>query len=158
MSTTVKVTQSLLSAPLPTIVEKLGVAIADAQRALDANSLASAKAMAQAEVRIGEDAYNLLSLGFTPTFYAFTEATVEAKLSFSMTESEDVSVGGSLTGGVNAGIVMVAATVSASYARRFSVNAEGSSSLAARLVALPPPDALTELLRNLPKPTTTPGG
>jgi len=34
------------------------------------------------------------------------------------------------------------------YARKFSVSAEGQSSLAARLVSLPPPDGLLELMRS----------
>ncbi|MCL1487202.1 MAG: hypothetical protein MH186_04320 [Marinobacter sp.] len=42
--------------------------------------------MAETNVEIGGKQYNLLALGFTPTFYAFTEATVEAKLSYTMSE------------------------------------------------------------------------
>ena len=142
-----QVTRSLMSAPLPQIIEQLGLSIARAQSALDVNSVEVAKSMAEAEVEIGDETFNLLSLGFAPTFYAFTEATVEAKLSFSMSEttetSVDVHVGAS--GGV--GFVMVAASVDVGYARKFSVSSEGQSSIAARIVSLPPPDRLTEVLR-----------
>lgn len=147
MAETTEVTRQLMSAPLPQIIEQLGLSIARAQSALDRNSVEVAKSMATAEVEIGEETHNLLSLGFAPTFYAFTEATVEAKLSFSMSEttetSVDVHVGAS--GGV--GFVMVAASVDVGYARKFSVSSEGQSSIAARIVSLPPPDRLTELLR-----------
>ncbi|GAA6132399.1 hypothetical protein [Halopseudomonas sabulinigri] len=149
MSETVSVTRSLVSAPLPQIIERLGVAIAQAQSALDANSVAVAKSMAETPVELGGETYNLLTLGFTPSFYAFTEATVEAKLSFSMTETTETSVSAGVTAKVNYGVVMVAASVDVSYARKFSVSAEGSSSIAARLVSLPAPEALNEVLRRL---------
>lgn len=147
MAETVAVTRSLMSAPLPQIIEQLGLSIARAQSALDLNSVEVAKSMATAEVQIGEETHNLLSLGFAPTFYAFTEATVEAKLSFSMSETTETSVDVSASVSGGAGFVMVAASVDVGYARKFSVSSEGQSSIAARIVSLPPPDRLTELLR-----------
>ena len=149
MAETVQVTRSLLSAPLPQIVERLGISIAQAQAALDANSVKIAKEMVDTKVKLGDEEFSLLALGFVPTFYAFTEATVEAKLSFSMAETTEVGVkvGASVAGG--AGFIMVAASVDVSYSRKFSVSSEGSSSLAARIVSLPPPDQLTEILRRL---------
>lgn len=147
MAETVNVTKSLMSAPLPAIIERLGLSIAQAQSALDANSVAIAKEMVSTKVEIGDEEYSLLALGFTPTFYAFTEATVEARLSFSMTESKEfgLKVGASVSGGTP--FVMVAASVDVSYSRKFSVSSEGSSSIAARIVSLPPPEMLTEILR-----------
>ncbi|MGY6409875.1 MAG: hypothetical protein ACXIUV_02430 [Alkalilacustris sp.] len=141
------VTRALVTAPLPQIIEKLGIAIAQAQAALDFNSIATAKAMAETEVEVGGETYNLLTLGFTPAFYSFTEATVEAKLSFTMTESTETSVGVSITAGGGVGVFMAAATVDVSYARKFSVTSEGVSSIAARIVSIPAPDVFTQLLR-----------
>jgi hypothetical protein len=145
--TVVALTRALVQAPLPQIIEKLGVAVAQAQAALDRNSIETAKALAEAEVEIGGETYNLLTLGFAPSFYTFTEATVEAKLSFTMTESTELSVGASLSMGVNVGVFMAAATVDVAYARKFSVTSEGVSSIAARLVSVPAPDVFTQLLR-----------
>lgn len=143
-------TRALVTAPLPQIIEQLGLSIAQGQFALDRNSVEMAKIMGETEVQIGGTPRTLLSLGFTPSFYAFTEATVEAKLSFTMTETTDTSVGGSASvGGGVAGVFMAAATVSASYSRRFSVSASGTSSIAARLVSLPPPEQFMALLRSL---------
>lgn len=147
MSTVVKTTRALTQAPLPDIIEQLGIAIAGAQFALDTNSAELAKTMAATTVEIGDQQYNLLSLGFTPSFYAFTEATVEAKLSYSMTEG--TALGASVSATVSGGtpFFMAAATVSASYERKFSVSAEGASSVAAKLVSLPPPERFLEVLR-----------
>lgn len=147
MAETPKVTRSLLSAPLPDIIQRLGVAIAQAQYALDQNSVSMATEMAKTKVDVGGEEYNLLSLGFIPSFYTFTEATVEAKLSFSMTESTETSVNVGVQVGGGTPFFMAAASVEVGYARKFSVSAEGMSSIAARLVSLPPPEVFTELLK-----------
>lgn len=147
MSETVAVTRALVTAPLPQIIEKLGLAIAQAQFALDTNSVELAKTMAATEVKIGDDTYNLLSLGFMPSFYSFSEATVEAKLSFTMTESTETSVAVGVQAGINYGVFMAAASIDVSYARKFSVSTEGASSIAARLVSLPAPDVFTQLIK-----------
>ena len=156
MSAVPTVTRQIMSAPLPQIIAQLGIAVADAQRALDANSVLSAELMSASQVDLGGEQYNLIALGFTPTFYSFTEATVEAKLSFSMTEGTEFGVTAGASVGVTAGIVMVAASVSVSYARKFSVSAEGMSSIAARIVSLPPPEILETLLRKISEKTSTP--
>ncbi|ATG50806.1 hypothetical protein CFK38_04150 [Brachybacterium vulturis] len=148
MPETVTVTTQLLQAPLPTIVEQLGVSIAKAQFALDKNSIELAKELAATEIEVGDEQYSLLTLGFVPSFYAFTEATVEARLSFSMTETTEFSIDVGVDAGVNVGVAMVAVSVDVAYARKFSVSSEGQSSLAARLVSLPPPDGLLELMRS----------
>lgn len=147
MAETPSVTRALVTAPLPQIIEKLGLAIAQAQYALDTNSVAVAKAMSETEVDIGDTTYNLLSLGFQPSFYAFTEATVEAKLSFTMTETTETSVAVGVQVGVQYGVFMAAASVDVAYSRKFSVSTEGASSIAARLVSLPPPDVFIQLLK-----------
>ena len=147
MAETPSVTRALVTAPLPQIIEKLGLAIAQAQFALDINSVEIAKTMSETEVEIGDQTYNLLSLGFQPSFYSFTEATVEAKLSFTMTESTETSVAVGVEAKVNYGVFMAAASIDVAYARKFSVSTEGASSIAARLVSLPPPDIFNQLLK-----------
>lgn len=145
MAAGAKVANQLVNSPLPLLIEKLGLAVASAQSALDKNSIALAGEMAATTVAIGGEEYNLISLGFSPTFYAFTEATVEAKLEFSLAVSEEFSIGAEV--GANVGVVSV--SVSASYARKFEMSAEGSSSIAARLVSLPAPERLNEILQAL---------
>jgi hypothetical protein len=139
------VTRTLLEAPLPELIKRLGLAIAEAQAALDANSIGVAQAMATEMVTLGEEPYSLLELGFVPTFYAFTEATIEAKLSFSVQESRDKTTGGSATVGYG----VLAASVNASYTRKFGFQAEGASSIAARLISLPPPAEFMQRLSAL---------
>lgn len=135
----------LLNAPLPELIERLGVSIANAQAALDRSSLAIAQAMGTTMVEIDSQPRSLLELGFVPSFYAFTEATIEAKLSFTITESTEIGVNAEV--GVQVGVF--AASVEASYSRKYSFSAEGSSSIATRLVSLPPPTPLLEILNRL---------
>lgn len=142
MPSAAEVPKIVLNAPLPELIQRLGLSLAKAQAALDENSIATAQAMGNTTVEIDGQPRTLLELGFTPTFYAFTEATVEAKLAFTITEATELSVGAEV--GVNYGVF--AASVNASYTRKYSFEAQGSSSIAARLVSLPPPAPLLELL------------
>lgn len=150
MTDSTDVPRTLLEAPLPELIQRLGIAIADAQRALDDNSIQVALAMAKPTVTVdaaSDKMLSLLELGFVPTFYAFTEATIEAKLTFSLQESTDI--GGSV--GVSGGCAIMGASLNASYARKFSFQAEGASSIATRLVSLPPPTGFLERLAALGK-------
>jgi hypothetical protein len=138
------ITSTITNAPLHQMIEQMGVSVANAQAALDENSLKTLKALAEKGIEVNGETTNLLLLGFVPTFYAFTEASFEMKMEFSMAESEAFSVGAS----VEADFGIVAASVSASYSRKF----DQSASIAARMVSLPPPENLLEMLKNI-KPT-----
>lgn len=139
------VIHSLLHSPLPDLIERLGHALASAQQALDRNSIALALSMANPASGVAfEDGkpLSLLELGFTPTFYAFTEATIEAKVAFSSSESREISVGVS----TGFAIYMFTAAINASYTSKYSFDAMGASSISTRLVSLPPPSRLHDLL------------
>ena len=156
MATAASIPRTLLEAPLPELIQRLGLAVAQAQSALDRNSIDVAKALIDTRIELGDNEFSLLELGFTPTFYAFTEATLEAKLTFSVQEQEEFSIGGSV--GVSV-MSIVTATINASYTRKYSFTAEGASSIAARLVSLPAPSEFMErlnLLRAASAPTPAP--
>lgn len=142
----------LQQAPLPEMVQKLGVAIAQAQLALDRNSAEIAKLFADSEGGIdlndGFGTRSLLELGFAPTFYHITEATVEARVAFSSSESQAFSIGASI--GVN--VIYFAAAVNASYSTKYAFDASASSSISARFVSIPPPGVFNELLRSTVRP------
>lgn len=162
-----KVIQQITNAPLPLMLERLGASIANAQMALDANSIKLANEMIASKVTVGDEEYNLLSLGFTPTFYAFTEASLEMKMAFSLAESENL--GGALgfsygsngnqnnnsntaNGNTNEkSTQMFGVSFSAHYERKYSATAEGSSSIAAKIVSLPAPDIYMEVLKSVIK-------
>lgn len=139
--------EALEQAPLGALVEKLGLAIASAQTALDRSAIELAVQLADPElgIELGGQRRSLLSLGFAPTFYQFTEATIDIKVSFSTALSTEFSVGGSI--GVNIGVF--AASVNASYSQKYSYKAEGSSAVTSRLVSVPAPTVFHDMLRSL---------
>lgn len=138
---------ALEQAPLGALVEKLGLAIANAQAALDRSAIALAVQLADPEqgIDLGGQRRSLLSLGFAPTFYQFTEATIDIKVSFSTARSTEWSVGAQV--GVQVGVF--AASVNASYSQKYSYKAEGSSAVTSRLVSVPAPTVFNDLLRSL---------
>ncbi|WP_294671636.1 hypothetical protein [uncultured Fluviicola sp.] len=139
------ITSTLTNSPLSSMIENMGLSVATAQAALDTNSINMLKQLASSTVEIGENQVSLLNLGFVPSFYAFTEASFEAKMDFAMSESTAFDVNGV----VSVETKMVSTTVSAGYARKFDQSASASSSIAARMVSLPPPENLVTLLKNL---------
>lgn len=144
MSAINSISTVITSAPLSDMIEQMGISIAKAQAALDANSFEMLKKLSTQEVDINGEKTNLLKLGFIPTFYAFTEASFETKLEFSMSESTSLEVGGGFK--IDKGVF--AMSMNANYARKFEQSASGSSSIAARLVSLPPPENLLEKLKS----------
>ena len=104
----VNVGQELLDVPFPEMVEKLALAIANGQMALDLNSIKTAQALANTSIPEGtvvvaiketvdangnvtntEILYNdkempLLVFGINPTFYQFTETVIEVKMAITM--------------------------------------------------------------------------
>lgn len=146
------ITQMLEQSPLGTIVESLGIAIANAQFAMDQNALAILERMAVEEVVLGGSKpvkHTLLDLGFAPSFYHITEASVEARLAFTSTQSQAATASASVrVGGM---FSMVAAQVNASYTNKYSFHAEGSSKISTRFVSIPPPPELRELLAAMRK-------
>ncbi len=139
------ITSTLTNSPLSSMIENMGLSIATAQAALDGNSIEMLKKIATSTVEIGGNQVSLLNLGFVPSFYAFTEASFDAKMDFAMSESTAFDANGV----VSVETKVVSTTVSAGYARKFDQSASASSSIAARMVSLPPPENLVTLLKNL---------
>lgn len=164
--------QELLNVPFPDLVRNLGLAIAEAQMALDVTSMRLAQFMAgyvettdedgnvhteRKTVRFGDQDLSLLELGFTPTFYQFVDTIVEVKVSISFasessyqrqSSSFHMSMAGGFFLGFGGGTVRTT-SVSASYASKYNYSAEGSSLLRTKIVVVPPPTILEERIRRL---------
>jgi hypothetical protein len=89
---------------------------------------------------------NLLQAGLQPTFYQFTEASLEVKISISIKRTEE---GDESPQGSNVPVKRLATTkafvspVNYRTANTYSYSAEGSSVLRATLRPVPPPPRLT---------------
>ena len=168
----------LLAVPFPEMVEKLALSISQAQLALDNTSFRLAQMMSGEDydeeyvddqgpaatrtvkgkkVTFAGKPYSLLELGFTPTFYQFTETIIEVKISISITSSSEykrtsTSFRGSAKGSAgffSAKASVSASSVSASYASKYQYSAEGSSLIRTKLVPVPPPAILEERIQRL---------
>lgn len=165
----------LLNAPFPEMIKTMGVSIAEAQYELDLVSMKIARLMAGYEaededsassainssertmlVNLGDgQAYSLLELGFTPTFYQFVDTLIEIKISISMTRETNINhsssqVNANIKGKVgflSASASMRVSSVSASYAAKYQYSAEGSSLMRTKLVPVPAPALLEERIR-----------
>lgn len=164
--------RALLDVPMRALITNLGLAIADAQMALDMKMLRVAQMMAgeyedasgekrSSLVRFDGEDLSMLELGFTPTMYQFTDTTLELKISVSITSSEessrstfdlesdlDVEAGiGFFSASASASLSV--STVSAEFSSKYQYSAEGSSVLRTRLVPLPPPPVLEQRIRRI---------
>lgn len=140
----------LEQAPLPQLIQSLGKAIAQAQFELDKNVLQALTFLSDPKEGIvvpgTTEERSLLALGFVPSFYHFSEATITAKVAFSSAQAHEFSFGAEIGGGVMAPPVMFFASVNASYSGKYSFRAEGSSEVTTKIVSLPPPAPLNDLL------------
>jgi len=108
MALPVKVGQELLDVPFPEMVEKMALAIANGQIALDLNSIKTAQALAttmipegtvavaiketvdedgnvtNSEIEYNDKEMPLLVFGINPTFYQFTDTIIEVKMAITM--------------------------------------------------------------------------
>jgi len=145
--------QELLNVPFPEMVLKLACAIAEGQYKLDQVSCEIAKFMGdpdQATVYLpnildpdGDDIKtSLIGAGFQPTFYQFTDTIIEVKMSISMNKTTEAKVSASAKGGWGP----FSASVSASYASKYSYSVEGSSLLRTKITPLPPNTFMQRIL------------
>jgi hypothetical protein len=98
-----KISEELLAAPLPKMIQELGLAVAAAN-----------KELAKSETDIQ---------------YTISSAEIELKVALSMSEGNNIGVGG--------GATLSVASVNASYARTYGFKEEASSSIKLTLAAVP---------------------
>ncbi len=150
--------QELLAVPLPEMVMKLGLGIAEAQRALDENSVETAQLLAETTVPLvlavtqviaadgtvtftNADPVNvsLLQIGLMPTFYQFSEATIEVSMDIKTTSSRETNV--KVSAKAKAGFACFSASINTevSHNRKFGKEVHGTSKLVTKMTPVPPP-------------------
>jgi hypothetical protein len=152
--------QELLDVPLPSMVAKLGLGIADAQRALDDNSIETLKALNDADDvtvitaiqrRITDDGVEYdsytaemspLQMGLMPTFYQFSEATIDVKMDIKTTSQTDTSVKVGAEAKAGWGLYSASIRTDVEHNRKFGKEVNGTSHLVTKLVPVPPPERI----------------
>lgn len=120
------ITESLIE-PLEKILKHVGRAIAETQRALDENSIATETELTELREKIGYDLH--------ATWYHLPETTLELKMSLSI-DIEEEKKGGRTVGWKPP--ILHAAPLNASYMNLFNYDVAGASILKAKIVSLPP--------------------
>ena len=167
--------QELLDVPLPEMVLKLALGIAEAQRALDENSVETAEALAETTLPLvlavtqtiaadGSVSFtnadpvdvSLIQIGLLPTFYQFAEATIEVTMDIKTTTSRETNI--KVNSKAKVGFSMWSASVAleVKHNRKFGKEVRGTSRLVTRLVPVPPPPRIAPeliIVDNRPVPT-----
>ncbi len=150
--------QELLAVPLPEMVLKLALGIAEAQKALDENSTETAKSLAETTIplvmavtqTIAADGtvsfvnappvdVSLIQIGLLPTFYQFSEATIEVTMDIKTTTSRETNIKVGLKAKVGFSMWSASVSVDVSHNRKFGKEVKGTSRLVTKLVPVPPP-------------------
>lgn len=182
---------ALLNVPFPEMLNNLATSIATSQFELDLVGARMAQIMAGAPVEdteqaitvdfAGEPGLTLFELGFSPTFYQFTETEIEIKMTMSYSseysstsESSQTNIhadaalplglmglkgpGGALgafagwknvlTGTPPLRANLNISTMSTEIMSKYSIKAEGTSTLRTKIVPIPTPAVLTERIRD----------
>jgi hypothetical protein len=147
--------RALAGLPLAQLIAALGVGIADAQTRLDDNSISSAQRLADKMIDVplpGTDemvSRSLISLGFTPTFYHFREATIELHIELTVQFEEELDVDGELTLDIDRAPVAFGLSASVDYMRRYGVEASALATINLSLEPVPPPSEFVAWIREL---------
>lgn len=128
--------EETLAAPLGEMIAAVGRGIADAQSALDAQTMQRFKDIYQAD---SELQHEMRRLGFMPTWYRIPEAEAELTLSLSVgAHSQVTGTTGNSGASAPGGIRLFAAPVDASYANKYDFKMEAVSKIKFKIVAVPP--------------------
>lgn len=162
--------QQLLDVPFGDMVASLGMAIAQAQCALDHNSIEILKMMGEADTvslpMVGSMEYSngkltvedkdfstsMIGAGFQPTFYQFAETVIEVKMAISMSRESSSETKTNTKESTNkksfwrTKSTTRTTTVDATYSSKYNYSAEGSSLLRTRLVPVPPNTIIAQVI------------
>ncbi len=166
--------QELLDTPFPDMVAKLAMGIAQAQHALDENSVNTAVILADTDIDvvlnvtqvIAEDgtvsfeqsdpvSISLIQLGLLPTFYQFSEATIEVSMDIKTTTSTETNVKVAAEAKVGFGAWSASIKAEVSHNRKFGKEVKGTSRLFTKMTPVPPPPRIAPVINvvdNRPPP------
>jgi hypothetical protein len=145
--------QALMEVPIPKLIENTAKAIASAQYELDSSAVRAATLLS--ETRIGfkgadgvTEERSLLELGFTPSFYHFTETEMEFHVTISVKVESgiDFGISGNVRGG-NAQSVAFGATLSLDIHHKYGFEMEAASTIRTKMKAVPPPQVFISALQ-----------
>ena len=165
--------------PLPDMVTKLALGIAEAQRALDENSVETAQTLAETTIEVvpaltqtiaanGDVSFeaaapvemSLLQIGLNPAFYQFAEASIEVTMDIKTTTSSETNIKVGFKASVGFACWSASVRVDVSHNRKFQKEVRGTSRLFVKMMPVPPPPRIfpeiTVVDNRVPAPVPTP--
>lgn len=153
--------QELLDVPLDQMVSDLAMGIASAQKALDANSLATSLALADetftyvpkvvGTINETTGAANINTIKvedmplvafIKPTWYQFSETKIEVSMDIKTSFTKSTKVGVSASAKAGWGPVSASIKVDVEHNRKFGKEVHGTSKMSVTLVPVPPPESM----------------
>ena len=134
-------TMEALSAPMGDLIASVGRSIAEAQRALDLQSIENFLLIYREG---GEVLQELREIGYQPTWYQIPEANAELVIALTVTgEGSDALVA---TGGVRSRRMRIyGAPMNGGYTGRYNYEISATSKINFRVVPIPPPAPAEEM-------------
>ena len=171
--------QELLDVPLPDMVTKLALGVAEAQRALDENSVETATILAETTIEVvpaltqtiaadGEVTFDaadpvemsLLQVGLNPSFYQFAETSIEVTMDIKTTTSSETNIKVGFKASVGFACWSSSVRVDVQHNRKFQKEVRGTSRLFVKMMPVPPPPRIfpeiTVVDNRVPAPVPTP--
>jgi hypothetical protein len=134
-----------LSAPLGEFISSIAKGVADAQQAMDMNTIETFRSVYMDDQDTLEE---LRQLGYQPTWYRIPELTAEIQMALSINATA-LETGNQPGNGRANKFALLAAPVDASYVNSYNYNIQGSSKVKFTIVPVPP-SAQAESLRVMP--------
>lgn len=140
-----------LSAPLGDVISAVGASVADAQAAMDAQTIENLRTIASEE---GDLLAALRSIGYQPTWYQIPEVTAEISVALTVAGEAATASATSSTAVASSALELravrlMAAPIDASYTNKFSYDLKAATQVKFRIVPVPPTPA-AEALRVAP--------
>lgn len=127
--------EEILIAPLGKTLKYIGLSISEAQQGLDANSIATQKAIDFA-IEKGELTHHVEA-----PWYHFPDVNLELKMALSMTAKKEVDKQKKVRAYKP---VILSAPLNASYKNIYDYDVKGASQIKAKIVSIPPSSRLSK--------------
>ncbi len=136
--------QALLDVPIAKLIENTAKAIAAAQYELDASAVRAATLLSETRVGFRDEngdtrERSLLELGFTPSFYHFSETEMEFRVTISVKVESGIDFGVSGEIGGRSQSMSFGATLSLDVHHKYGFDMEAASTVRTVMKAVPPP-------------------
>lgn len=127
-----------LSAPIGDLIASVGRSVADAQAAMDAQTIANLKELYASS---DEVAVTLREIGYQPTWYTIPEVTAEISVALIISGQNTESESAGVPPARREPARIYAAPVDANYTNRYNYELKATSSVKFRIVPVPPSTA-----------------